>query len=209
MMDIYGKFTSVVGMLRRSIATKAGRGDLAPAFSPSAEYAAGRLAIYSDTLYRCVAPHKGAWDASHFERASVEDALRDKADRSELRYGYARYAVDIGSDASVALADRKVTIVTLASGSEVQGQHSLSVELPSDVTSVRDVLLRVDALDASLKGKPLPSLSFDTSRNALLSGAPGWDAVSGGVNVFTFTSVGTLSGRSAWLVGKVVSDANA
>lgn len=212
-MDIYTKFMSVVGMLRSSMARKASRSDLAPAFSALTEYAAGQLTIYSDTLYRCVASHKGAWDASHFARASVEDVLDDisttlqgKADRSDLRYYYMTATVDIGSDASLPMeSDREVYVVTLASESEVTESHSIAVTLPSADTSVKDLLLRVDALDA-VKYKPLPKLSFDEDNNIFITETAGWNEVSAGVNVFTFTSLGALSGKSVWLVGKVVSE---
>lgn len=51
---------------------------LAPEFSQSVDYSVGDLVSYNGDLYRCNSTHYGAWNSSHFDSATVDDALHDK-----------------------------------------------------------------------------------------------------------------------------------
>lgn len=57
---------------------KLGRNEVASTFSNQASYKVGELVVYSDALYRCTEPHSGAWDATHFASATVQEALDDR-----------------------------------------------------------------------------------------------------------------------------------
>lgn len=61
-------------------ATLAYLNDLAPQFDESDSYGVGELVVYQlinggSYLYKCTTAHTGAWNSSHFTRATVEDVL--------------------------------------------------------------------------------------------------------------------------------------
>ena len=54
----------------------ASRSEIAADFSASAAYSPPALVVYNGTLYRCTTAHPaGAWDATHFTPATVQDVL--------------------------------------------------------------------------------------------------------------------------------------
>ena len=65
-------------MLRSAIGRKAEKSALAPTFSESVAYSAGRLVYRGDTLYRCTVVHSGSWDPSHFTETTIDEALSMK-----------------------------------------------------------------------------------------------------------------------------------
>ena len=52
--------------------------NVASGFSTSDSYAIGDLVWYSNELYRCVVAHTGAWDATHFQQTTINDAIKTK-----------------------------------------------------------------------------------------------------------------------------------
>ena len=73
-MTLYQKVLSVFGLLR-TLGLRAAREELAPTFDAARTYAPGRLVVYANALYRCVAAHTGAWDARHFTETTIDAAL--------------------------------------------------------------------------------------------------------------------------------------
>ena len=57
--------------------------DIAQNFSNQTSYTVGQLVVYEGKLYRCTTAHTGAWNASHFTEATVEDALAGKASTAD------------------------------------------------------------------------------------------------------------------------------
>lgn len=79
-MTIYQKVIAVFGLLRSSIMQRAEKTAIAPTFSESVAYSAGRLVYRGDTLYRCIVVHSGSWDPSHFAETTIDEALSMKGD---------------------------------------------------------------------------------------------------------------------------------
>lgn len=77
-MTLYQKVIAAFGMLRSAIGRKAEKSALAPTFSESVAYSAGRLVYRGDTLYRCTVVHSGSWDPSHFTETTIDEALSMK-----------------------------------------------------------------------------------------------------------------------------------
>lgn len=79
-MTIYQKVIAAFGMLRNSIMQRAEKSSIAPTFSESVAYSAGRLVYRGETLYRCIVEHSGSWDPSHFAETTIDEALSMKGD---------------------------------------------------------------------------------------------------------------------------------
>jgi hypothetical protein len=79
-MTIYQKVIAAFGMLRSAIGQKSEKSTIAPTFSESVVYYAGRLVYRGDTLYRCTVVHSGTWDPSHFIETTIDEALSMKGD---------------------------------------------------------------------------------------------------------------------------------
>ena len=79
-MTIYQKVLSVFGLLRTLIGMRAAREELAHPFDSTRTYNPGRLVVYSNTLYRCIAKHIGVWNESHFTATTVDDAIVEHVD---------------------------------------------------------------------------------------------------------------------------------
>lgn len=101
-MTIYDKILAVYAKIRAAINNKPGRDDIAYEFSSGAGYSYGDLVYYENSLYMCVEDHhSGEWDADHFIRADVNDAINERASLQDLE-GRAR-KIDIAANFSVAV----------------------------------------------------------------------------------------------------------
>lgn len=78
-MTIYQKILSVFALVNNRIGMRAARTELATPFLDNSTYAVGDLVIYDDQLYCCKENHTGAWNTSHFSKATVNDALALKS----------------------------------------------------------------------------------------------------------------------------------
>lgn len=79
-MTLYQKVIAAFGMLRSSIGRKSEKASVAPTFSESATYTAGRLVYRGDDLYRCTVGHSGAWDPAHFMETTIDAELSTKGE---------------------------------------------------------------------------------------------------------------------------------
>ena len=101
-MTIYDKILAVYAKIRAAINNKPGRDDIAYEFSSNAGYSHGDLVYYENSLYMCVEDHhSGEWDADHFIRADVDDAINERATLQDLE-GRARKN-DIAANFSLAV----------------------------------------------------------------------------------------------------------
>ena len=79
-MTLYQKVIAAFGMLRSLIGRKSEKASVAPTFSESATYPAGRLVYRGDDLYRCTVGHSGAWDPDHFMETTIDAELSMKGE---------------------------------------------------------------------------------------------------------------------------------
>ena len=63
-----------------SIAEVTNKVRVAPKFSTSRSYFVGDLVWNDDSLYMCIIAHTGAWDATHFQQTTIDDAIKAKQD---------------------------------------------------------------------------------------------------------------------------------
>lgn len=70
---------------------------IADIFDPSGSCAVGDYVVYQGLFHKCIAPHTGAWDASHFEATKIADEISDlKADletKAEMDGAYEQMTV--------------------------------------------------------------------------------------------------------------------
>lgn len=79
-MTLYQKVIAAFGILRSLIGRKSEKASVAPTFSESVTYPAGRLVYRGDDLYRCTVGHSGAWDPEHFMETTIDAELSTKGE---------------------------------------------------------------------------------------------------------------------------------
>lgn len=68
-------YTPQVGGTSYTFRDSATRSMITADFSASATYAPNDLVIYNKILYRCIAAHTGAWDATHFTSTTINNEV--------------------------------------------------------------------------------------------------------------------------------------
>jgi len=191
----------------------ASRTEIAPDFSTSTAYSPLDLVVYNNVLYKCTADHAaGAWDASHFALATVEEVLEAirteigrKADATLLdgyvakeelpaavRYSFAAATVSSGTTPTVTgLVDRAINTATL--GSSVT---AATITLPAATADrARDFYI-----DLTIEATDAPTLTFTdpaTSTTATIAfGADLLADIAPGYNLVLWTELP----NNRWLV---------
>ena len=133
-MTIYQKVLSVFGLLRALIGMRATREELAPPFDTTRTYDPGRLVVYSNTLYRCVAKHTGAWNASNFTETTIDAAIGVPPDLTNYVQKNDVIPVEIPDGVPIAtIGGKTIKAPHGGSGGDVEYGYPLVTVTPTEV----------------------------------------------------------------------------
>lgn len=91
--------SDVEGAIRSLNTYKINESAYANYFSTYDSYAVGDYVLYQDSLYKCIWPHQGSWDATDFTSVKLTEEVKEKIDASKA------YSTDDSAETTIDDAD--------------------------------------------------------------------------------------------------------
>ena len=140
---------------------------IAEEFDATATYAVGDYTIEEGVLYRCTAPHTGAWDANDFTETTVSDEILSAL--SAISGILDGADIDSFGDVETALADKQGTITAglyiQKSGDTISVKRDVSEDVDEVMTLTHDTSGGTNKINAVLTvgGETIDSETITTS----------------------------------------------